>query len=98
MRELIYMRQLRWLGHVRRMPQDRLPRRLLTSWVYNKRTLGGQEMNYGRTVSKALYWAGIEQDEWFDLAEIKTFWSKLTHGEWNGSAGIYEREKKEKEQ
>ena len=60
MREMIYMRQLRWLGHVRRMPQDRLPRRLLTSWVCNPRTQGGQEMNYGRTVDKALYWAGID--------------------------------------
>ena len=60
-------------------------RRLLTSWVYNARTIGGQEMSYGRTVHKALYWAGIDQDEWFDLAENKTFWSRLTHGEWNGT-------------
>ena len=62
------------------------------------RTIGGQEMTYGRTVNKALYWAGIKQDEWFALAENKFFWGKLTHGEWNGSAGIYEREKKQEEQ
>ena len=55
-------------------------------------------MSYGRTANKALYWAGIEADEWFDLASDKFFWSKLTHGEWNGSAGIYEREKKEEKQ
>ena len=88
MREMVYMRQLRWLGHVRRMPQDRLPRRLLTSWVYNPRTQGGQEMNYGRTVGKALYWAGISSDEWYDMAEVKGIWNKVTHGEWNGTAGI----------
>ena len=68
------------------MPQDRLPRRLLTSWVYNPRTQGGQEMNYGRTVGKALYWAGISSDEWYDMAEVKGIWNKVTHGEWNGTA------------
>ena len=60
----------------------------LTSWVYNPRTQGGQEMNYGRTVDKALYWAGIDGDEWFNMAEVKGIWSKVTHGEWNGSAGM----------
>ena len=29
----IARRQLRWLGHVSRMPFDRLPRRMLASWV-----------------------------------------------------------------
>ena len=48
-----------------------------------------------RTISKALYWAGIEQDEWFNLAESRLFWGKLTHGEWNGSAGRYEQEREE---
>ena len=38
-------------------------------------------MNYGRTVDKALYWAGLEQDEWFDLAAIKGFWGRLTNQE-----------------
>ena len=81
MREMIYTRQLRWLGHVRRMPEDRLPRRLLTSWVYNPRTQGGQEMNYGRAVSKALYWAGIDTDDWFDLAAVRSWWARTTNGQ-----------------
>ena len=45
-------------------------------------------MNYGRTVGKALYWAGISSDEWYDMAEVKGIWNKVTHGEWNGTAGI----------
>ena len=61
---------------------------LLTSWVYNPRTQGGQEMNYGRTVDKALYWAGIDSDEWYKMAEVKGIWNKVTHGQWNGTAGI----------
>ena len=46
-------------------------------------------MNYGRTVDKALcYWAGIESDEWYNMAEVKGIWNKVTHGQWNGTAGI----------
>ena len=34
MRSYIAERALRWLGHVARMPSDKLPRRMLTAWVY----------------------------------------------------------------
>ena len=34
-------RRLRWLGHVRRMPWNRLPRKLLTAWVASPRGAGG---------------------------------------------------------
>ena len=37
---------------------------------------------------RALYWAGISSDEWYDMAEVKGIWNKVTHGEWNGTAGI----------
>ena len=43
-------RRLRWLGHVRRMPWHRLPRKLLTSWVAEPRVPGGQQMTYGRSI------------------------------------------------
>ena len=36
----IARRQLRWLGHVSRMPFDRLPRRLLSSWLPYTRDQG----------------------------------------------------------
>jgi hypothetical protein len=47
-------RRLRWLGHVRRMPWHRLPRKLLTSWVCSPRMAGGQEMTYGRSILEDL--------------------------------------------
>ena len=42
-------RQLGWAGHVCRMDFDRLPRRMLSSWVPHKRPLGAPRMTYGRS-------------------------------------------------
>ena len=36
----VYRRQLRWLGHVSRMPFERAPRRMLTSWVATHPNIG----------------------------------------------------------
>ena len=43
-------RQLRWLGHVSRMNFERLPRRMLSSWVPHKRPVGAPRF----TMAKAM--------------------------------------------
>ena len=62
LRSYLARRRLRWLGHVARMPQHRLPRQLLTSWVTNPRPRGPPLMTFGRSVTKDLREAGIELD------------------------------------
>jgi len=54
MNNYIAWRQLRWLGHVSRMPFDRLPRRMLSSWLPAPRCTGATKMTYGRTMKKAM--------------------------------------------
>jgi hypothetical protein len=45
-----HARQLRWLGHVRRMPETRLSKELLTAWLPQKRPVGRPELTYGQAV------------------------------------------------
>ena len=45
----IHARQLRWLGHVRRMGPERLPRLMLSAWVAHERPAGAPQLTYGRT-------------------------------------------------
>ena len=51
----IARRQLRWLGHVWRMPTARVPKRLLTAWLPQKRPVGRPELTYGHTVVRTMY-------------------------------------------
>ena len=69
-------RLLRWAGHVARMPMHRLPRKLLTGWVQHKRPVGGHQMNFGRTLNKALTSAKISNsfETWHTLAQNRENW------------------------
>ena len=69
-------RQLRWLGHVRRMSFDRLPRRMLSSWVASKRPRGAPKMTYGRSIAKALAKFNVDAALWPDLAADRQAWAE----------------------
>ena len=68
-------RQLSWLGHVARMPFDRLPRKLLSSWVYHRRPKGSPEFTYGRGIYKALRKVNVGVNEWYDMALNRNVWN-----------------------
>ena len=65
----LYRRQLRWLGHVARMDyEDRLPRRMLSSWVAAPRPRGAPPLTYGRSVGYALEHFNVDAATWPALA------------------------------
>ena len=70
----VSLRQLRWAGHVARMDFSRLPRKMLSSWVTNRRPRGAPRMTYGRGIRKALKKAGIALNEWSTLAQDRLLW------------------------
>jgi hypothetical protein len=70
-------RQLRWLGHVSRMDfNDRLPRRMLSSWVPHPRPRGAPMMTYGRSARKALEKFSIDSEMWPKLAADRAAWKE----------------------
>ena len=77
----IYGRQLCWLGNVARMDMSRLPRRMLSSWVRNKRPVGRPRLTYGATVKKALKRFNLTEDRtgfpWHTLACDRGLWKSL---------------------
>ena len=75
----INKRQLRWAGHVARMPTSRLPRKMLSSWVRAKRPRGAPKMTYGRTLKKALKAANVEFNGWHDIAQDRLQWRNIVN-------------------
>jgi hypothetical protein len=70
-------RQARWLGHVSRMPFERLPRRMLSAWVPHRRPAGAPSMTYGRSVFKALDKFGLDVARWPELAADRSVWRAM---------------------
>ena len=52
--DMLTERNLRWAGHVARMPQTRLPRVLLSGWVEAPRPHGRPEQTFGHALKRSL--------------------------------------------
>jgi hypothetical protein len=75
------LRMLRWAGHIARMPQERIPRKFLTSWVADAtRPEGHPPTSWVSTLVAVLKRQGISEEfeEWSVLAQDKPAWRKLT--------------------
>lgn len=72
----LYNKLLRWIGHVARMDKERLPRKILTSWVANRRPIGRPTMNFGHTLKKALEYKNLPTEfiKWSKIAAEKDLW------------------------
>jgi hypothetical protein len=71
----IARRQLCWLGHVSCMDYEtRLPRRMLSSWVTQRRPVGAPTMTYGRSAFKALSQFQVNSACWYELAADRSAW------------------------
>ena len=69
--------QLRWAGHVMRMPWSRLPRKMMSCWVGAKRPRGCPRMTYGRSLYKNLRKAGVDEHVWHEIALDRASWKEL---------------------
>ena len=67
--------QLRWVGHVQRMDETRIPKQIffgeLSSGVRNR---GGQKKRYKDTLKQTLKLTNIDVESWHEMAEERPVW------------------------
>ena len=74
---LLARKLLRWAGHIVRMKNSRLPRRLLSAWCAHKRPMGGPKRTYGRGIIRQLHKSNIDVHNWDDLAQDRVGWRRM---------------------
>ena len=74
--------QLRWDGHVARMPDERLSKQLFYGELFRgKRSKGGQKKRYRDTLNVSMKRCFIDPNDWEDLASDRPAWrSKVRSG------------------
>ena len=72
--DLIVERRLRWLGHVARMEDHRLPKKVLFVWLSQQRPAHGTKMRWHDRVRRDLKKFGIEESGWYCLAQDRRDW------------------------
>ena len=67
---LLKLAHLRWAGHVTRMPEERLPKKILHGELeMGKRSHGGQEKRYKDTLKASLKDFNIPTESWEQIAQ-----------------------------
>ena len=74
---LLKLAQLRWTGHVTRMPDERLPKKVLYELQEGKRSQGGQKKRYKETLKASLKDFNIPTESWEQAAQDRTKWRCL---------------------
>ena len=84
--------QLRWAGHVTRMSDDRLPKRLLYGELQTGvRSHGGQKKRFKDTLKASMKDFGVDHTSWETLAQNRTAWRGSIHT----GAAAYEQQRTE---
>ena len=75
---LLNLAQLRWTGHVTRMPDERLPKKILYGELQvGKRSHGGQKNVFKDTLKASLKDFNIPTESWKQIAQDRTKWRGL---------------------
>ena len=76
----IRFNRLRYLGHVERLPDHRLPKIMLHGeLVHGKRSVGGQEKTYRSCVKADMRSFNIDVNTWQENSDNRSKWRNLLH-------------------
>ena len=75
---ILKLAQLRWSGHVTRMPDECLPKKILYGELQvSKRSHGGQKKRYKDTLKASLKDFNIPIESWEQIAQDRAKWRGL---------------------
>ena len=77
--DLITARRLKWLGHVARVDEGRVPKRMLFGWLPRKRPAHGTKMRWRDRARKDLKKFGIAEGSWYKIAQERESWRGSCH-------------------
>ena len=76
---ILMQSQIRWAGHIVRMPDHRLPKIIFYGELQKgKRSLGGQKKRFKDTLKSSLKSFAISPDTWEAVAQDRTTWRSST--------------------
>ena len=77
---IIIKNQLRWAGHIVRMPMSRLPKKILYGELSNgKRNQGGQRKRFKDNLKRNLKQCAINTEDWEEQASNRPGWRHAIH-------------------
>ena len=77
--DILIVRNLRWLGHVHRMDNDRLPQQLVYSQLKDgKRNQGRPRLRFKDVAKRNMKWRDINTSSWQTLARNRVAWRTAT--------------------
>ena len=72
--DVVVAKRLRWVGHVARMDDFHLPKRILFGWLPQRRPAHGTKQRWRDKVRKDLKQFGIDESSWFHKAQDRLYW------------------------
>ena len=72
--DMIVLRGLRWLGHLARMDDHRLPKKILFGWLSKRHPAHGTMIRQRDQVKSDSRSLAIEERGWFRLAQDRAIW------------------------
>ena len=75
---LLRQRRLRWLGHVRRMEDGRIPKEILHGeFASGKRSVGRPHLRYKDVCKRDMIALDINTESWEDVAAYRSRWRSI---------------------